>query len=134
MRSCHLLISNTCLLFSLTPYPTPICPLAAGDAFLTTVDMEAVSLFMKEVGKHPDLDEQTIAKLLALETQQHEHHSRAWYRVNASRAMAGRARVSPHVDEHTMEVGGYSFQYLNKYNLDNFQYYAVVTLTCENVP
>ncbi|XP_041473930.1 sodium/calcium exchanger 3-like isoform X3 [Lytechinus variegatus] len=80
--------------------------LAPGASHLTAghVDKEAVSEFMKEVGKHPDLDEATIAKLLALEVQQHEHHSRGWYRINASRAMAGRQKVSPHVDPHTLEL------------------------------
>ncbi|XP_072167708.1 sodium/calcium exchanger Calx-like [Diadema setosum] len=80
--------------------------LAPGMNYLTAgnVDKEAVGEFMKEVGKHPDLDENTIAKLLALEAQQHEHHSRGWYRINASRAIAGRQRVSPHVDPNVLEL------------------------------
>lgn len=79
---------------------------APGAAYLTAgnVDKEVVGEFMKEIGKHPDLDENTIAKLLALESQQHEHHSRGWYRINASRAMAGRQKVSPYVDPHVMDL------------------------------
>eukprot|EP00057_Strongylocentrotus_purpuratus_P018304 XP_011672778.1 PREDICTED: sodium/calcium exchanger 3 isoform X3 [Strongylocentrotus purpuratus] len=80
--------------------------LAPGASYLTAghIDKEAVGEFMKEIGKHPDLDETTIAKLLALESQQHEHHSRGWYRINASRSMAGRQKVSPYVDPHVMEL------------------------------
>lgn len=63
-----------------------------------------VADFMKEVGKHPDLDEETIAKLIALEAAQHEHHSRAWYRVNATRGLTGGSKVQPVVDSHIMEV------------------------------
>lgn len=63
-----------------------------------------VADFMKEVGKHPDLDEETIAKLIALEAAQHEHHSRAWYRVNATRGLTGGSKVQPVVDSHIMEL------------------------------
>ncbi|XP_071815402.1 sodium/calcium exchanger 2-like isoform X3 [Apostichopus japonicus] len=63
-----------------------------------------VADFMKEVGKHPDLDEETIAKLIALEAAQHEHHSRAWYRVNATRGLTGGSKVQPALDGHVMEL------------------------------
>lgn len=65
---------------------------------------KAVADFMKEVGKHPDLDEETIAKLIALEAAQHEHHSRAWYRVNATRGLTGGSKVQPTVDGHILEL------------------------------
>lgn len=69
---------------------------------------------MKEVGKHPDLDEETIAKLIALEAAQHEHHSRAWYRVNATRGLTGGSKVQPALDGHVMEVA-----FLNSENVSN---------------
>lgn len=91
---------------TITSPPLSPTPSAPGASYLTAghIDKEVVGEFMKEIGKHPDLDETTIAKLLALESQQHEHHSRGWYRINASRSMAGRQKVSPYVDPHVMEV------------------------------
>ena len=59
---------------------------------------------MQEVGKHPDLDEHTISKLITYECQQHEVHSRGWYRVNASRQMFGRSGVEANIEPHILDV------------------------------
>ncbi|XP_071953755.1 sodium/calcium exchanger 3-like [Antedon mediterranea] len=77
-----------------------------GEKFFTAgheVDREVVRDFMKEVGKHPDIDESMIAKLVAIECQQHQHHSRGWYRINASRNMMGRTKVDEQ-DPHALEL------------------------------
>ena len=70
----------------------------------SNVDKKVVKEFMQEVGKHPDLDEHTIAKLITYECQQHEKHDRGWYRVNASRQMFGRKKVEATVEPHILDV------------------------------
>ncbi|XP_038065066.1 sodium/calcium exchanger 3-like isoform X2 [Patiria miniata] len=80
--------------------------IAEGSPFLTSghVDKKAVAEFMREVGKHPDLDESTIAQLIALEAQKHEVHSRSWYRVNASRALLGQKKIEQEVEPHVLDL------------------------------
>ncbi|XP_033630178.1 sodium/calcium exchanger 3-like [Asterias rubens] len=77
-----------------------------GSPFLSTghIDKKVVAEFMREVGRHPDLDEATIAQLIALEAQKHEVHSRSWYRVNASRGMLGQKKIEQEVEPHVLEL------------------------------
>ncbi|XP_022095531.1 sodium/calcium exchanger 3-like [Acanthaster planci] len=80
--------------------------IAEGSPFLSAghVDKKAVAEFMREVGRHPDLDESTIAQLIALEAQKHEVHSRSWYRVNASRALLGQKKIEQEVEPRVLEL------------------------------
>ena len=68
------------------------------------VDKKAVAEFMREVGRHPGLDESTIAQLIALEAQKHTVHSRSWYRVNASRGLLGQKKIEQEVEPHVLDV------------------------------
>ncbi len=76
----------------------------------SNVDKKVVKEFMQEVGKHPDLDEHTIAKLITYECQQHEKHDRGWYRVNASRHMFGRKKIEADVEPHILDVRIYKYK------------------------
>ncbi|XP_077979422.1 sodium/calcium exchanger 3-like isoform X2 [Glandiceps talaboti] len=79
---------------------------AGTDTYLTTdhVTKDGVAAIVKDVGKHPDLDPDTMATLAALEADKNTPHSRAWYRVDATRNMTGGKKLKPKLDPKVQQA------------------------------
>ncbi|XP_006824699.2 sodium/calcium exchanger 1-like [Saccoglossus kowalevskii] len=71
-----------------------------GDRYLTAenVTKEGVADVMKEIGKHPDITPEQAATIAAIEAEKNSPHTKAWYRVNATRNMTGGQKLIPAVD------------------------------------
>ncbi|XP_013386884.1 sodium/calcium exchanger 1 isoform X2 [Lingula anatina] len=68
------------------------------------VDKEALAEFLKEIGKHPDLSEEEMAKLAALKYQENVPHNRAWYRINATRGLTGGNKLVPTMKKDLQDI------------------------------
>eukprot|EP00918_Siedleckia_nematoides_P097649 GHVU01213916.1.p1 GENE.GHVU01213916.1~~GHVU01213916.1.p1 ORF type:complete len:844 (+),score=116.55 GHVU01213916.1:178-2709(+) len=61
--------------------------------------------FVKELKRvHPYLSEEDITKLATAKMQEEAHHSRMWYRINATRGIGGTARLQPNLKEDLNEI------------------------------
>ncbi|XP_013405754.1 sodium/calcium exchanger 1-like, partial [Lingula anatina] len=57
-----------------------------------------------EIGKHPDLSEEEMAKLAALKYQENVPHNRAWYRINATRGLTGGNKLVPTMKKDLQDI------------------------------
>ncbi|KAI0228381.1 Sodium/calcium exchanger 3 [Lamellibrachia satsuma] len=66
---------------------------------------ESMREMIKEIrGVNPHLSEAEILKLAIKKAVENQSHSRLWYRINASRALAGKSKLIPSMTEDLQDV------------------------------
>ncbi|XP_070581172.1 sodium/calcium exchanger 2-like isoform X2 [Ptychodera flava] len=91
------------------PKDTEIALGVGGDiegVFITTdnITRDGVANIYKDVGKHPDLTPEQVATLATIEAEKNTPHSRAWYRVGATRDLTGGQKLVPKYDPKMLQT------------------------------
>ncbi|CAG0887576.1 unnamed protein product [Darwinula stevensoni] len=71
------------------------------------VDKDSLVQFVREVKKYPGLSEEDAALLAATKLVESQPHSRLWYRIGATRQLAGSRKTKPQVSEKLQEVSAW---------------------------
>ncbi|XP_076813296.1 sodium/calcium exchanger 1-like isoform X2 [Clavelina lepadiformis] len=65
---------------------------------------DIVQTFMKSLDKPEKLSEEDASNIAALKMQEEQQHSRAWYRVRASRDLFAGQRINPHLSDNLQKL------------------------------
>jgi len=80
-------------------------------------------------GVNPHLTEPELLKLAMMKVVEGQPHSRMWYRINASRALAGKSKLIPSMSENLRDVCIHFFSMFLLCNV-NYIFHITKLLVC----